>query len=99
VSWFFPFGEEVLNSFLILQEPTFKSLLNLRGRGREVLRQGFSVCIPDCPGTHSVDYNDPKLTELSLLCLPSARIKGVGHHCPGETTFLETGDTRLLQRI
>ena len=33
----------------------------------------------ECPGTHSVDQAGLELTELRLLCLPSAGIKGVRH--------------------
>jgi hypothetical protein len=44
-----------------------------------------SLCNPGCPGTHSVDSRLASNSEITCLCLPSARIKGVGHHCPAFT--------------
>ena len=48
-----------------------------------------SLCSPGCPGTHFVDqagleHRNPP------VCLPSAGIKGVHHHCPASTSFLIT---------
>ena len=48
------------------------------------LRQGN----PDCPGTHSVDQADFKLTEIACLCLLSAGIKGVHHHPPTKVLMI-----------
>jgi hypothetical protein len=39
------------------------------------------VYSPGCPGTHSVDQVGLELRKITCLCLPSAGIKGVSHHC------------------
>jgi hypothetical protein len=41
-----------------------------------------SLCSPGCPGTHSVDQAGLELRKSACLCLPSAGIKGMCHHCP-----------------
>ena len=52
------------------------------------VRDRVSLCSPGCPGTHSVDQ--------ACLCLPSAEIKGVSHHCPTGTSFQNcTGSIHL----
>lgn len=38
----------------------------------------ISLYSPGCPETRSIDQADLELTEI---CLPAARIKGVYHHC------------------
>ncbi|GAB1295160.1 Neuropeptide FF receptor 1 [Apodemus speciosus] len=40
-----------------------------------------SLYSPGCPGTHSVDQAGLKLKKSTCLCLPSAGIEGVCHHC------------------
>jgi hypothetical protein len=40
----------------------------------------FTYLFPGCPGTHSVDQAGLEL--ICLLCLLSARIKGVRHYHP-----------------
>jgi hypothetical protein len=42
---------------------------------------GFFSCSLGCPGTSFVNQARLKLTELCLLSLPSAGIKGMHHHC------------------
>jgi hypothetical protein len=37
-------------------------------------RQGFSLCSPGCPGTHSVDQVGLKLTRSACLCLLSLHL-------------------------
>ena len=50
-----------------------------------------------CPGTHCVDQAGLKLTETVCLCLPSARIKGMRHHCPAcSIYFTTTGEGGVL---
>jgi hypothetical protein len=49
-----------------------------RGRGRNPP----PLYSPGCPGTHSVDQAGLELRNPPSLCLPSAGIKGVHHHCP-----------------
>ena len=44
-------------------------------------RDRVSLCSPGCPGTHCRP-GWPRTQKSSCLCLPSARIKGVRHHCP-----------------
>jgi hypothetical protein len=40
-----------------------------------------SLCSPGCPGTHSVDQAGLELRNPPHLCLPSAGIKDMRHHC------------------
>ena len=40
------------------------------------------LCSPGCPETGSVDEAGLELKSSACLCLSSAGIKGVGHHCP-----------------
>jgi hypothetical protein len=47
---------------------------------------GF-LCSLGCPGTHSVDQW-PRTQKSTCLCLPSAGIKGVGHHCLAHCYFV-----------
>jgi hypothetical protein len=47
----------------------------------------ISLCSPGCPGTHSVDQADLE-QKSTCLCLPSAGIKGVHHHCPAPNRLL-----------
>lgn len=42
-----------------------------------------SLCVPDCPGSHSVDHADLELRNLS------ASAKGVGHHCPADISIFK----------
>ena len=42
-----------------------------------------SLHSPGCPGTHSVNQ-----AGLACLCLPSAGIKGVRHHCPANLLLI-----------
>jgi hypothetical protein len=47
-----------------------------------------SLYSPGCPGTHFVDQAGLDRTQKSAcLCLPSAGIKGVRHHCPATAHF------------
>ena len=47
-----------------------------------VFRDMVSLCSSGCPGTHSVDQAGLKLRNPpACLCLPSAGIKGLCHHC------------------
>ncbi|GAB1298665.1 Protein RFT1 homolog [Apodemus speciosus] len=47
-----------------------------------------SLCSPGCPGTHSVDQAGLELQKSTCLCLPSAGITGMRHHCPAQQVFL-----------
>jgi hypothetical protein len=59
-----------------------------------VFRDRISLCSPGCPGTHSVDQAGLKLK--IRLPLPTAGIKGVGHHCPAHTSFYEENSFRNI---
>jgi hypothetical protein len=48
-----------------------------------VFRDRVSLCSPGCPGTHFIDQTQ----KSACLCLPSARIKGMRHHCPAILIF------------
>jgi hypothetical protein len=39
------------------------------------------LCSPGCPGTNSVNQAVLETQKSACLCLPSAGIKGVRHHC------------------
>jgi hypothetical protein len=49
-------------------------------------RQG--LWSPGSLKAYSVDQAGPKLKRSACLCLPSAGIKEVGHHCPAKNTVL-----------
>jgi hypothetical protein len=53
-------------------------------------RDRVSLCSPGCPGTHSVDQAGLELWNPPSLCLPSAGIKGMCHHCPARCSVLAT---------
>ena len=76
--------------------------LRLLGRDLRILLQfGASFCLfvclfvwdrvsqytPGCPETHSVRPGWPQTQKSTCLCLPSAGIKGVLHHCPASSSF------------
>lgn len=42
--------------------------------------EGFPLCSPGCPRTHSVDQAGIKLRDPCSSCLPSAGIKGLCHY-------------------
>ena len=42
-----------------------------------------SLCSPGCPEIYSVDQAGLELKKSTCLCLPSAGIKSVYHHCWG----------------
>jgi hypothetical protein len=46
-----------------------------------------SLCSPDCPGTLSVHQAGLELKKSACLCLPSAGITGMHHHCPAALFF------------
>ena len=46
-------------------------------------RNRVSLCSPGCPRTNSLCRPGwPRIQKSACLCLPSAGIKGVHHHCP-----------------
>jgi hypothetical protein len=47
-----------------------------------------SLCSLGCPGTHSVEWSWPWTRKSTCLCLPSAGITGVRHHCLAVFYFL-----------
>jgi hypothetical protein len=51
-----------------------------------VFQDRVSLCSHGCPGTHSVDQAGLELK--CCLCLPSAGIKGMRHHCPAKVELL-----------
>jgi hypothetical protein len=50
-----------------------------------VFRDRVSDYVPGCPGTHSVDFTQ----KSACLCLPSAGIKGLYHHCQATIKFFD----------
>jgi hypothetical protein len=48
----------------------------------KVFQDRVSLCIPGCPGTHSVDQAGLKLRNPPACASPSAGIKGMHHHWP-----------------
>jgi hypothetical protein len=44
------------------------------------LRHYFSLCIPGCPATCSIDQDGLELIEIFLPLLSTAKIKGLCHH-------------------
>jgi hypothetical protein len=52
-------------------------------------RDNVSLYSPGCPGTHLLSRPGRLRTQRStFLCLPSAGIKGVHHHCPAPKVLL-----------
>jgi hypothetical protein len=52
-----------------------------------VFQDRVSLCSPGCPGTHSVDQAGPRTQRFACLCLSSAGIKGMCHHCPARLHY------------
>jgi hypothetical protein len=50
-----------------------------------LFRDRVSLCSLGCPGTHFVDQASLELRKSTCLCLLSAGIKGMCHHCPAKT--------------
>jgi hypothetical protein len=49
-----------------------------------VFQDRVSLCIPGCPGTHSVDQAGLELRNPPASASQSVGIKGVRHHCLAE---------------
>jgi hypothetical protein len=47
-----------------------------------VFRDRISLCSSGCPGNSLCRPDWPRTQKSTCLCLPSAGIKGVHHHCP-----------------
>jgi hypothetical protein len=75
-------GQQMINSIFKI-----KQVYKAKWRGTDfrfflgggVRRDRVSLYSPGYPGTHSVDQAGPELWNLHA-CLPSAGIKGMGHH-------------------
>jgi hypothetical protein len=65
--------------------------------GEGVEFETLSLCSPGCPGTHSRP-GWPQTQKSACLCLPSAGIKGVCHHCLALCVVFETRFSRLPDR-
>lgn len=48
---------------------------------------GVSLHSPSCPKTYSIYQASFKFNRFTYLCLLSAGIKGVHHHCPAAFNF------------